>query len=84
MGQNEKVTFDMDLSVIKWELLFRLESCVDQYAYNQTVICNLMEMCFPNKIVTRHTADKSRVTHFFVQRQRAHTSGDLNQVKHIA
>ena len=44
-----------------------------------------MEMCFPTKIVTRHTADKPWVTDWFRDlvrtRQRAHMSGDLNQTK---
>ncbi|KAK2149558.1 hypothetical protein NP493_2882g00005 [Ridgeia piscesae] len=85
MGPKEKATFSMALSAIKWEPLFRLDSCADQYSYYQTVICNLMEICFPTKIVTRHTADKPWVTDWFRdlvrKRQRAHMSGDLNQAK---
>ena len=65
--------------------IFRLDSCADQYSYYQTVICNLMEICFPTKIVRRHTADKPWVTDWFrdlVRKgQRAHMSGDLNQAK---
>ena len=83
MGPTEKASFNMALSAIKWEPLFRLDSCADQYSYYQTVICNLMEICFPTKIVTRHMADKPRVTDWFRdlvrKRQRAHMSGDLNQ-----
>ena len=85
MGPKEKATFNMALSAIKWEPLFRLDSCADQYSYYQTVICNLMEICFPTKSVTRHTADKPWVTDWFRdlvrKRQRAHMSGDLNQAK---
>ena len=44
-----------------------------------------MEICFPTKIVTRHTADKPWVTDWFRnlvrKRQRAHMSSDLNQAK---
>ena len=51
----------------------------------QTVISNLMKICFPTKIVTRDTADKPWVTDWFRylvrKRQRAHISGDLNQAK---
>ncbi|KAK2188363.1 hypothetical protein NP493_134g00006 [Ridgeia piscesae] len=57
-GPKEKATFNMALSVIKMEPLFRLDSCADQYSYYQRVICNLMEICFPTKIVTRHMDDK--------------------------
>ena len=85
MGPKEKATFNMALSAIKWEPLFRLDSCADQYSHYQTVICNLMEICFPTKIVTRHTDDKPWVTDWFRdlvrKRQRAHMSGDLNQAK---
>ena len=35
MGPNEKATFNMALSAIKWEPLFRLDSCADQYSYYQ-------------------------------------------------
>ena len=85
MGPKEKATFNMALSAIKWEPLFRLDSCADQYSYYQTVISNLMEICFPTKVVTRHTADKPWVTDWFRdlvrKRQRAHMSGDMNQAK---
>ena len=82
MGPNEKATFNMALSAIKCEPLFRLHSCANQYSYYQTVICNLMEICLPTKIVTRHTADKPWVTDSFrdLVRKR-HMSGDLNQAK---
>ena len=33
MGPNEKGTFNMALSAIKWEPLFRLDSYADQYSY---------------------------------------------------
>ena len=43
-----------------------------------------MEICFPTKIVSRHTAGKPWVTDWFRdligKRQRAHICGDLNQV----
>ena len=85
MGPKAKATFNMALSDIKWKPLFMLDSCADQYSYYQTVICNLMEICFPTKIVTRHTADKPWVTYWLRdlvrKRQRAHMSGDLNQAK---
>ena len=89
MGPNKKVTFNMALSAIKWEPIFRLDSCADQYSYYQKVICNLMKICFPTKIVTRHTADKPCVIDWFRdfvrKRQRAHMSGDLrNKVNRAA
>ena len=65
--------------------MFRLETCEEQYAYYQTMIDSLMEMCFPYKIVTRHSADKPWVTDGFRllvrKRQRAHMSGHFAQEK---
>ena len=89
MGPKEKATFNMVLSGIKWEPLFRFDSCTDQYSYYQRVISNLMEIRYPTKIVTRHTADKPWVYQpvYLVQRlswykrQRVHMSGDLNQAQ---
>ena len=33
MGPNEKATFNVALSAIKWEPLFRLDSCADQFRF---------------------------------------------------
>ena len=85
MGENEKALFDRALSAVSWEPLFRLETCEEQYAYYQTMIDSLMEMCFPYKVVTRHSADKPWVTDGFRllvrKRQRAHMSGNCVQEK---
>ena len=51
MGENEKALFDRALSAVSWEPLFRFETCEEQYAYYQTMIDSLMEMCFPYKVV---------------------------------
>ena len=49
------------------------------------MIDSLMEMCFPYKVVTRHSADKPWVTDGFRllvrKRQRAHMSGHFVQEK---
>ena len=85
MGPNEKETFAKALSAIKWEALYRLETCEEQYAYYQTIIDKLMQMCFPTKMVSRHTSDKPWITDRFRslvrKRQRAHMSGDVIQVR---
>ena len=85
MDENEKALFDRALSAVSWKPLFRLETCEEQYAYYQTMIDSLMEMCFPYKVVTRHSADKPWVTDGFRllvrKRQRAHMSGNFVQDK---
>ena len=73
MGPNEKETFAKALSAIKWEALYRLETCEEQYAY------------YPTKMVSRHTSDKPWITDRFRslvrKRQRAHMSGDVIQAR---
>ena len=80
MGENKKALFDRALSAVSWEPMFRLETCEEQ-----TMIDSLMEMCFPYKIVTRHSADKPWVTDGFRllvrKRQRARKSGNFAQEK---
>ena len=85
MGPTEKAAFAMALSLVNWDPLFRLNTCEEKYAYYHTMINNLMEMCFPCKIVTRHTADKPWITDWFINlirnRQRVHMSGDVIQAR---
>ena len=51
VGAKEKATFQLALSLIKWEPLYTLDSCNDKYVYYQTVIDTLIEICFPSKVV---------------------------------
>ena len=85
MGENEKANFAQALSAVRWEPLYVLDTCEEQYVYYQTMIVYFMEVCFPWKVVTRHTADKPWVTDSFRtlvrMRQRAHMSGDLTQAR---
>ena len=87
MGPREKAEFRTELSLIRWEPLFRLTSCVNQYEYYHTIISTLMDKCFPSKTVTRHTSDKPWVTDGFRslirKRQRAHMSGDITQERRL-
>ena len=62
MGAKEKATFELALSLIKWEPLYILDSCNEKYVYYQTVIDKRIEICFPSKVVTRHTGDKPWIT----------------------
>ena len=55
MGAKEKATFELAVLLSNWEHLYRLDSCNKKYVYYQTVIDKLIEICFPSKVVTRHT-----------------------------
>ena len=66
MRREKKETFELALSLIKWEPLYRLDSGNEKYVYYQTVIDKLIEICFPSKVVTRHTGDKPCITDGYV------------------
>ena len=87
MGTKEKATFELALSLIKWEPLYRLDSCNEKYVYYQTVIDKLIGLCFPSKVVTRHTGDKPWITDGYRllirKRQRAHTRGDIIEARSL-
>ena len=91
MGTKEKATFELALlaldSLIKWEPLYRLESCNDNYVYYQTAIDKLIDLCIPSKVVTRHTCDKPWITDGYRllirKRQRAHMRGDIIEARSL-
>ena len=87
MGAKEKTTFELALSLIKWEHLCRLDSCNAKYVYYQTVIDKRIEICFPSKVVTRHTGDKHWITDGYRllirKRQRAHKRGDMVEARSL-
>ena len=87
MGAKEKATFELALSLIKWEPLYRLDSCNEKCVYYQTVIDKLIEICFPSKVVTRHTGDKPWITDGYRllirKRQRAHMRGDIVEARSL-
>ena len=55
--------------------------------YYQTVIDKLIEICFPSKVVTRHTCDKPWITDGYRllirKRQRAHMRGDRVEARSL-
>ena len=89
MGAKEKATFELALSLIKWEPLYRLDSCNEKYVYyqSQKVTDKLIEICFPSKVVTRHTGDKPWITDGYIllirKRQRAHMRGDMIEARSL-
>ena len=87
MVAKERAAFELALSLIKWEPLYRLDSFNEQYVYYQTVIDKLIEICFPSKVVTRHTGDKQCITDGYRvlirKRQRAHMRGDMVEARHL-
>ena len=55
--------------------------------YYQTVIDKLIEICFPSKVLTRHTGDKPWITDGYRllirKRQRAHMRGDIVEDRYL-
>ena len=62
MGPSDKASFAMGVASIRWEPLFRLNTCEEKYLYYHTIINSIVEHFFPIKTVTRHTADKPWIT----------------------
>ena len=87
MGAKENATFGLALSLIKWEPLYRLDSCNENYVYYQRVIDTLIEICFPSKVLKRHTDDKPWITDGYRllirKRQRAHMRGDMVEARSL-
>ena len=87
MGAKEKETFELALSLIKWEPLYTLDSRNENDVYYQTVIDKLIEICFPSKVVTRHTGDKPWITDGYRllirKRQLAHMRGDMVEARSL-
>ena len=85
MSSDNRAKFSAMLSAVRWETMFRMRSCEEQFTFYQTVIDQLMCRCFPNKVVTRHSADKPWVTDAFRalvrKRQRAQMCGDITQAR---
>ena len=56
-------------------------------AYYQTVIDKLIEICFPSKVVTRHTGDTPWITDGYRllirKRQRANMRGDIVEARSL-
>ena len=83
MGNNERAMFAMDIRNIKWEELYHMSSCAEQFDFLQTTIMVLVDKHFPWKSVTRHTNDRPWVTdtyrYLVRRRQRAHKMKDQEQ-----
>ena len=87
MGAKEKATFQLALSLIKWEPLHRLDSRNATYVYYQTVIDKVIAICVSSNVVTRHTSDKPWITDGYRllirKRQRAHMRGDIGEARSL-
>ena len=74
MGKTERAVFISILAQIRWEYLYTLPTCEEQFTFLQETVDHLLDICCPFKTVTRHSTDKLRVTdgfrHLIRQRQR--------------
>ena len=80
MSSDNRAKFSAMLSAVRWETMFRMRSCEEQFTFNQTVIDQLMCRCFPNKVVTRHSADKLWVTDGFQARIQLLAKGEVVKI----
>ena len=81
MGATERMTFASALCRVRWEYMYAMDSCEQQFQFFQETMTELIDTCFPMTTVQRHSSDKPWVTdpfrHLIRQRQRARMSGDI-------
>ena len=84
---NERAAFSAALTRVRWEQLYALASCEEQFNVFQGTMAELILTYFPYKTVTRHTAHKSWITDYFRQlirqRQRARMYGDMDEARRL-
>ena len=87
MGNNERAMFTSALSHTRWEYMYTLPTCEEQFNLFQETMDYLLGACFPYKTVSRHSTDKPWITdgfrHLIRQRQRARMSGDMEQARRL-
>ena len=85
-GPNERAMFSLALRKIRWEPLYMLETCQEQYQYFQATIDNLMNTHLPMKTVTRNTNDRPWINDRFREliklRQLHHHQGNEIQYRY--
>ena len=58
MGATERMTFASALCLVRWEYMYMMDSCEQQFQFFQETMTELIDTCFPLKTVTRHSSDK--------------------------
>ena len=86
-GWNEKVSFYHAMQNIRWEELYRLQTCEEKVRHFTEVIQCVFQTFFPSKTVKRHNKDKPWVTDYYrdliAQRQYAWMSGNMLQFRKL-
>ena len=86
-GWNEKVGFYHAMQNIRWEELYRLQTCEEKVRHFTEVIQCVFQTFFPSKTVKRHNKDKPWVTDYYrdliAQRQYAWMSGNMLQFRKL-
>ena len=86
-GNNERAMFTPALSHTRWEYMYTLPTCEEQFNLFQETMDYLLGTCCPYKTVSRHSTDKPWITdgfrHLIRQRQRARMSGDMEQTRRL-
>ena len=87
MGATERMTFASALCRVRWQYMYAMDSCEQQFQLFQETMTEIIDTCFPLKTVIKHSSDKPWVTdrfrHLIRQRQRARMSGDLAEARRL-
>ena len=65
MGQNERAMFTIELRSVRWEDLYHMGTCEQQFNRFQDTISGLLERHFPVKLAKVHEKDKPWITEKF-------------------
>ena len=87
MGNNERAMFTSALSHTRWEYMYTLPTCEEQFNLFQETMDYSLSTCFQYKTVSRHSTYKPWITYGFRQllrkRQRARMSGDMEHARRL-
>ena len=85
VGPNEKAMFTLALRQVRWEQLYRLPTCQEQFNMLQNTVHDLINTHFPTRTVEMHNKDKPWVTERFKQTvkqcQKAWQRGDMESYR---
>jgi hypothetical protein len=86
-GHNERVLFASQLQATKWEALYKMDTCEEQFTLFSETINDLLDTYLPMKTVKVQPSDKPWVTtqykDLIQQRQHALLSGKLEEYKYL-
>lgn len=84
--KNEKALFAHEIQEIRWEPLYHMKTCEEQFNFFHKIITDLINRWFPLKCIKRHTGDKPWITPQFKElihlRQKSFMQNNQEKYRH--